>query len=75
MSIKVNSCRYQVVDTFNNALISNHRTLEAAVRAEIRFRRAIRKANNNSFGVTNVFFNGRRLEGRQFEYYLSLLAN
>jgi hypothetical protein len=36
---------YQLIDTFNERLISRHRTLDALARAERRFDRAVKRNN------------------------------
>lgn len=38
---------YVVMDTFNDKEVSRHRTLAAAVKADDRFRRAVRRANGS----------------------------
>ncbi|MCC5871525.1 MAG: hypothetical protein JJU22_03935 [Gammaproteobacteria bacterium] len=45
---------YVVMDTFNDQAISRHRTLEAAVRADDRFRRAVRRANGPTSYIPTV---------------------
>lgn len=39
---------YKLIDTFNNQLISQHRTIEAAAKAEIKFSRAVKRKNGAS---------------------------
>lgn len=39
---------YTLLDTFNDRVISRHRTLEAAVRAEIKHDKAVKKHNGQS---------------------------
>jgi hypothetical protein len=36
---------YQIIDTFNDTVVSRHRSLEAAVKADDKFRRDVRRAN------------------------------
>jgi hypothetical protein len=64
---------FRLVDTFNNTILSQHRTLETAAKAEIRFRRACKKANNGACVPTNVEYLGEKLDDEDREYYLSLL--
>jgi len=45
---KKTNCMFKLIDTFNNCTISNHRTLDAAVRAKSKHSRAICKANGSS---------------------------
>jgi len=40
--------KYRIYDTFNDRTISTHRTVEAAVKAEAKFFRAVRRANDQS---------------------------
>jgi hypothetical protein len=41
---------FQLIDTFNKRTISKHRTVEAAVKADIKFSRAVKRANGaNSY--------------------------
>jgi succinate dehydrogenase/fumarate reductase-like Fe-S protein len=74
MARKSNSYPYQVVDTFNWTILSQHRTLESAAKSEIRFRKACRKANNGSCVPTSVELYGEELEGDELDCYLSMLA-
>ncbi len=39
---------YVLFDTFNSKPISRHRTIKAAVKADIRFQRAVKRANGKS---------------------------
>lgn len=39
---------YTLLDTFNDRVISRHKTLEAAVRAEIKHDKAVKKHNGQS---------------------------
>lgn len=46
---------YRIYDTFNNRVISNHRTIEAAVKAESKFSARVKKANGrNSYIPTRI---------------------
>ena len=40
--------KYILRDTFNDRIISTHRTIEAAVKAEIRHAKAVKRANGKS---------------------------
>jgi len=47
--------KYRIYDTFNRRPISNHRTLKAAVIAEDKFSRSIRRNNpGNSYIPTRI---------------------
>ena len=39
---------YALLDTFNNRIVSKHRTVRAAVKANHRFQRAIKRNNGQS---------------------------
>jgi len=39
---------FVLFDTFNNQVVSRHRSIEAAEKADVRFQRAIKKANGKS---------------------------
>jgi hypothetical protein len=45
---------YKLTDTFNDQLISRHRSLAAAVRAQIRHARAVRRNNGASSYIPTV---------------------
>ena len=54
---------YTLTDTFNGRTISRHCTLEAAVRADIRFSRAVRRANGaSSYIPTRITLNGDAID-------------
>lgn len=40
--------KYRIYDTFNDRTISTHRTPKAAVKAEVKFLRAVRRSNGQS---------------------------
>jgi hypothetical protein len=63
---------YRVVDTFNNTIISQHRTLKAAVEANLRFRRSC-WANRGSCVPTDVEYMGEPLQGDDLEYYYAIM--
>jgi hypothetical protein len=53
---------YHLHETFNGTLVSSHRTLRAAVEADIRFQRAVRRANGESAYIpTEILRNSVRL--------------
>jgi hypothetical protein len=59
---------YSLHDTFNNCEVSRHRSIETAVRASLRFSRAVKRANGqNSFIPTRILCNGARLDENQQE--------
>jgi hypothetical protein len=39
---------YKLIDTFNDKIISKHRTVEAAAKTEIKFSRAVKRNNGAS---------------------------
>ena len=46
---------FKLIDTFNNTRISQHRTLEAAVKADIKHGKAVRRNNGqNSYIPTKI---------------------
>lgn len=45
---------YKLIDTFNNCTISRHRTVEAAVKADIRFQRAVKRANGTNSYIPTI---------------------
>lgn len=60
--------KYTVRDTFNNTNVSNHRSLEAAVAADIKFGRAVKRANGKSSYIpTEILCDGERLTDDQKE--------
>lgn len=60
--------KFTVRDTFNNTNVSNHRTLEAAVAADIKFGRAVKRANGQSSYIpTEILCDGRPLTDDQKE--------
>jgi len=52
------SSKYSVYDTFNQRTISRHRSLEAAVKAEHRFQRAVKRANGESSYIPTEIWSG-----------------
>lgn len=60
--------KYTLRDTFNGVTISRHRSLEAAVAADIRFGRAVKRANGaSSYIPTEIICNGKRLTDDEIE--------
>jgi hypothetical protein len=60
--------RYSLHDTFNDYIISRHRTLEAAVKADLSHARAVRRRNGpTSYIPTEIRCDGRRLNDDQME--------
>ena len=60
--------KYTVRDTFNNTNVSSHRTLEAAVAADIKFGRAVKRANGQSSYIpTEILCDGNPLTDDQKE--------
>lgn len=69
-----NMSKYTLHDTFNDRLISSHRTLEAAVKAQRKFSAAVRRANGgNSYIPTTILINGNELNWDQQEEMFALL--
>jgi len=65
--------KYTLHDTFNRTLISRHRTLEAAVRADLAHARAVRRHNGpTSYIPTEIRCDGRRLDDDQMESMQSI---
>lgn len=59
---------YTLHDTFNDKLVSRHRSIEAAVRASYRFSRAVKRANGSgSYIPTIILCDGSRLDEVQEE--------
>jgi hypothetical protein len=60
--------KYTLHDTFNGGTVSRHRSIETAVRASLRFHRAVKRANGkNSFITTEIRCDGKRLDENQQE--------
>ena len=60
--------QYTLHDTFNRTLISRHRTLEGAVKADLFHARAVRRHNGpTSYIPTEIRCNGKRLDDEQME--------
>ena len=45
---------FHLIDTFNDRLISRHRTLLAAVKADLAYDRAVKRRNGNSSYIPTV---------------------
>jgi hypothetical protein len=55
---------YVLFDNFNDKTISRHRSLQAAVKADVRFQKRIKKVHGaNSFTPTGIFI--ETSDGRQ----------
>jgi hypothetical protein len=65
--------QYTLHDTFNRTLISRHRTLEGAIRADLSHARAVRRHNGpTSYIPTEIRCNGKRLDDEQIESMQSI---
>jgi hypothetical protein len=54
---------YQLKDTFNNIVISNHRTAENAGKAAAKYTRAVKKHNGEqSYCKFGLYCNGQRVD-------------
>jgi len=59
---------YILENTFRNCIISRHRTLEAAIKAQRRHLAAIQRSNGpNSYMTYDITFNGQRIDGERWE--------
>lgn len=60
--------KYTLRDTFNGVTVSTHRSLEAAVSAEIKFGRAVKRANGaSSYIPTEILCDGERMTDDEME--------
>jgi hypothetical protein len=65
--------KFTLHDTFNGGTVSVHRSIETAVRASLRFSRAVKRANGqNSFIPTRILCDGSRLDDNQLEAALGI---
>lgn len=65
---------FQLNDTFNNRVISQHRTLKAAALAEVAHSKAVRKANGQqSYIPTSITMDGERLTDEQNEQAMQIV--
>jgi len=65
--------QYTLHDTFNDYIISRHRTLEGAVRADLAHARAVRRHNGpTSYIPTEIRCDGKRLDDDQMESMQSI---
>jgi hypothetical protein len=65
--------KYTLHDTFNRTLISRHRTLEGAVKADLAHARAVRRHNGpTSYIPTEIRCDGKRLDDDQMESMQSI---
>ena len=68
MSKTTKAPKFTVFDTFNGVARSTHRTLEAAVKAERRFGRAVKRSNGaSSYIPTTILCDGHGLTPEQLE--------
>ena len=59
---------YILENTFRNCIISRHRTLEAAIRAQRRHLAAIQRANGpNSYMTYDITLNGERIDDDRWD--------
>ena len=59
---------YTLIDTFNNRELSRHRTLKAAVNAEFRMNRLIKRINGpTSYLPMQILASGKRLSEDQID--------
>ena len=60
--------KFTLRDTFNGVTVSTHRSLESAVAADIKFGRAVKRANGQSSYIpTEILCDGERLSDDQIE--------
>jgi hypothetical protein len=65
--------KFTLHDTFNGGTVSVHRSIETAVRASLRFHRAVKARNGkNSFTTTEIRCDGKRLDENQQEAALGI---
>jgi hypothetical protein len=53
---------YAVYDTFNNKIVSRHRTIEAAVKADRRFQNKVQRIHGQSSYIPTTI---KKIEGRE----------
>ena len=59
---------FELYDTFNGHTISRHRSIEAAIKADRKFQRAVKRANgSNSYIPTEIRENGEAID--ENDYY------
>ena len=64
---------YELYDTFNKRVVSRHRTLDAAVKADRRLQRAVKRGNGqSSYLPTEYHKDGERLTDDEYEIALCL---
>lgn len=60
--------KFTLHDTFNDKLLSSHRSIETAVRASYRYARAVKRANGESSYIpTEIRCDGKRLNQTQLD--------
>ena len=68
-----NTRKFTVRDTFNGVTVSTHGSIEAAVAADIRFGKAVKRANGQSSYIpTEILCDGERLSDDQIEQAWSI---
>ena len=64
---------YTLQDTFNQRAISNHRSIETAVKAQIKHLRGVKRSHGGSSYLTyTVLRNGEELSEQEQEEYVEL---
>lgn len=64
---------YTLQDTFNRRAISNHRSMAAAVKADLKHRRGVARSNGRgSYIPTTILLDGQKLNEEDYLYCLSL---
>ena len=53
---------FALYDTFNGRILSRHRTIEAAAKADIKFRRAFQRANGKNSYIPTTLRDGEGCE-------------
>ena len=67
---------YTLIDTFNNTIISRHRTLKAAVKAEFKYSDAVKRSNGlNSYLPMQILASGKRLSEDQIDEAYGYYSN
>lgn len=67
--------KYTLIDTFNNVVVSRHRTLKAAARADLALNRAVKRHNGlTSYLPTKITRDGENLDDDEHELLCAYLA-
>jgi hypothetical protein len=73
MATPTKTVTYTLRNTFSNVDISNHRTIEAAVKAQIKHLRGVKRMHGGSSYLTyTVLCNGVELNEQEREEYVEL---